>query len=455
MMSNLITLSPFYIKININILQITISIFRIALRYILSYIKQIFFIANSMHRFHIIRVIFTLILSITVITYLIYRLNNIFNMLILLPYEVNLFIFSFIIHLILLNLIKLNIFGVKVKQTVIKLITSKINIITLYYFIAILIIITLIKYNINIIYLEEVTVQTKFGKVDVTIKGDVIKYIFNNFGDVAVFTFGARLASVIISKHSMAPLTKIGVSITSGASSLATYNSISMALPENVYQKDSPLTATISLNDVNLTVKSNYELPDHPFLDVFLGTNPTLAFDKSQFELKSFNGNTFLTSNLDLAHSPILYSAPKERVMPDWNNSVIDLTPVANRFFIAQSPLEKPETLISFLIEGLTYHFIINFTTIYLLITLTIIFICKFILRKNMEFKFLTKLSIFKWQIGVKINKLLNWYISMWQKSSNVWIFFILIVLIVTNTGSLYSLTRILKFLNEIYNNIK
>ncbi len=167
MMSNLITLSP----LDINILQITISIFMNALRYILSYIKQIFLIVNSMLRFRIIRVIFTLIISITIITYLIYRLNNIFNMLILLPYEVNLFIFSFIIHLILLNLIKLNIFGVKVKQIIINLITSKINIITLYYFIAILIFITIIKYNINIIYLEEVTVQTKFGNVDVTIKG--------------------------------------------------------------------------------------------------------------------------------------------------------------------------------------------------------------------------------------------------------------------------------------------
>ena len=76
--------------------------------------------------------------------------------------------------------------------------------------------------------------------------------------------------------------------------------------------------------------------------------------------------------------------------------------------------------------------------------------ICKFILNNNWEFKLLSKLYIFNWPLGQKIAKLINLYITVWKKSSNVWIFGIIIALICFNCASLYSLIILVKTLKKL-----
>jgi hypothetical protein len=139
--------------------------------------------------------------------------------------------------------------------------------------------------------------------------------------------------------------------------------------------------------------------------------------------------------------SPILKEIKKSN--PNWGTSESQ--------DVILSPLENENNqILNFLIDSLTDKFIINVCTVYLLIMLTIIFICKFILNKQIEIKFLNKIKIFNIEIGSKINHLINWYINIWQTSSNFWIFFILFILIFGNTSSLYILYKVLYVLKKI-----
>lgn len=72
------------------------------------------------------------------------------------------------------------------------------------------------------------------------------------------------------------------------------------------------------------------------------------------------------------------------------------------------SPLENNEKIVTYLIDSLTDNFIINTVTVYLLFMLTLIFICKLLINKNIELKFLTKIKFFNIEIGTKIQNLIN-----------------------------------------------
>lgn len=117
--------------------------------------------------------------------------------------------------------------------------------------------------------------------------------------------------------------------------------------------------------------------------------------------------------------------------------------------FCAWSPLENNDNNVALLIDVIKDHLVLEIIGIYLLFMLGIIFICK-LLRNNLELKFLSNIIIFKWPIGSYIKRFINWYINLWQKSSNIWIFFIIFNLIVFHCITTYSLFRILKFLNDI-----
>lgn len=113
---------------------------------------------------------------------------------------------------------------------------------------------------------------------------------------------------------------------------------------------------------------------------------------------------------------------------PDWKNNFIFPD------FPINSPLESNSSLIQFVLDALNNHLIINFITVYLLLMLLIIIICKFILNKDIKFNRLDN-----YPLGIYINKFLIKYISIWQKSGNVWIIFIIISLIFFNTVVTFS----------------
>jgi hypothetical protein len=74
---------------------------------------------------------------------------------------------------------------------------------------------------------------------------------------------------------------------------------------------------------------------------------------------------------------------------------------------------------------------------------LFIILICKLILNNNINFNRLNN-----YFLGTYINKFIIKYISIWQSSSNIWIFLIIILLIIFNLISAFSLYRIITVLS-------
>ena len=72
------------------------------------------------------------------------------------------------------------------------------------------------------------------------------------------------------------------------------------------------------------------------------------------------------------------------------------------------SPLEKGDTVLTYIIDTLYDSIIITSLNIYLTTMFAIIFICLFLLSKDIKFTFLNKFSIFNIQIGFYINKFLN-----------------------------------------------
>lgn len=123
---------------------------------------------------------------------------------------------------------------------------------------------------------------------------------------------------------------------------------------------------------------------------------------------------------------------------PDWRNDFI-----VSKFYV-NSPLESNNSLTQFVLEALNNQLVINYVTVYLLLMLLIILICKFILNKDIKFN-----SLDKYPFGIYINKLLTKYISVWQKIGNFWIFFILISLIFFNFVVTISTNHLILLLNN------
>jgi hypothetical protein len=83
----------------------------------------------------------------------------------------------------------------------------------------------------------------------------------------------------------------------------------------------------------------------------------------------------------------------------------------------------------------------LHFISIYLLLMLSIIFIAKLILI-NSDFNFLEKFYLNK-----TLKLIIIKYISIWQKSSPIWIFFIITCVIIFNMASLISLFNLISIL--------
>lgn len=176
------------------------------------------------------------------------------------------------------------------------------------------------------------------------------------------------------------------------------------------------------------------------FLIVYLKNNFIYLEDKVSITTTIENVNKDLY-NFNFFATPEetekLYPKELDPQTPDWRNNFISTD------FSINSPLESNSSLTQFALDTLNNHLIINFITVYLLLMLLIIIICKFVLNKDINFNRLEK-----YPLGFYINKFLIKYISIWQKSSNVWIFFIIIPLIFFNTivtFSTYHLILLLK----------
>jgi hypothetical protein len=326
-----------------------------------------------------------------------------------LQYLITLFFNSLILNTIFFSLINSGYLGNNLKHSFHKLITQNTNLMTLINFIISFIIIYYLK---NLIYLEDnITITAKIEGNAFQLSGETINAIFYQLGTAVVFTVGVRIAASLVAKRSLSLLPKAKI-IAVGASGLAvSYRLLKEFLPEgninNGYLNTGPMEIKIEgiiLDPVKIG----------PNIKIFSNENlNSLRLDNLNF--KPLNFDNLQNSNLEEASKTI---QELNKINPNWKNSFIN------------SPLEPDK--IQFILDSINDNIILHFISTYLLVILLIILITKLVL---LNLNYLNKF---------KLNKIFKYllfkYISVWQKSSLIWIFFILGLLIIFNLASLFSL---------------
>nr|UEX92945.1 hypothetical protein [Marasmiellus scandens] len=345
-------------------------------------------------------------------------------------------ILSFIVNSILIFLIECKVFGSKIYSLLIEISKTKYNAFLFFinYFVFVYILILVLKYNINIIYLDEVSVNVTVNGVDANISGDILRLIKETFGDVVVFTTGSRLAYLIVSKNSGLGIgPKIGITLFSGAGGVLSYRIVDRVSSRNSVSNPVILNGELRVENIHFQATGNYEIEKHPVLSYLFGMNKSCSInnvDKTFTVSKNIDGISTLKEVSSSNSKGVIESLSENN--PDW----------ASKFhnFKLNSPYEDETGIISLIIDNLSDHLSLTIISIYLLLMLLLIFICKLVLSNDLYLKRISNLKLFKGYVGSKISKFLIWYISIWQKSSSVWIFFIIIMLLMFNVVSLYSI---------------
>jgi len=139
---------------------------------------------------------------------------------------------------------------------------------------------------------------------------------------------------------------------------------------------------------------------------------------------KKKKNEIFLSDSNIIDNSKILKTL--DQYNPNWKDSFIS------------SPLEP----IDYIINTLSNNLLLDYIILYLLLMLLIIFSCKFVIREDIDSN-----SIKKYLFSDLLSNLIKKYISIWQKSSNVWVYFILISIMISEIVSIYSINNILLIL--------
>lgn len=362
---------------------------------------------------------------------------------------VSLGIFSFIVNLFLLILIKKNMFGIEIKKVVDEILKNRFSF-YIYYFVFVFIFIFLVKLNLTIIFLDSVDVNLTVNGIDAKVSGDIVSFIKESFGDAAAFTVCARLAQLVISKNvGLSSFSKIGIIIASGTGGLTSYKVVNRGL--NVFFGENPiiLNGQLQLNNVNINTIGNYpRIPNHPVLDYLFGMNSNINFLQLQQGFNVTNNPLGITLTDNGNGSQIINALNNQN--PYWRSQFINFSYNSNSNNpIISSTNEGDTNLISFLIDSLTDQLYLSIISIYLLFMLFLIFICKFILSNDIKFNLISKIKIFNLNVGENIVKFLKWFISIWQKSSSYWIIFIIAMLLIFYGVTLFSIFTMLKILKN------
>jgi hypothetical protein len=270
------------------------------------------------------------------------------------------------------------------------------------------------------------------------------------FRNTAVFLGSVRLAYLIIEKNkALSSLNRIGIMLGTGGGGLISYRVIDRIL--NYYDIENNnvvLNGNFSLESVNITTNGNYNIPEHPVLNLLFGMYRGVQFSNfnQPFKFTTTEGTSIFQATNNTTFGWVISAL--DNLYPNWNTEFRNYASNDYSSYI-NSPYENETSLISFLIDNLTDHLYLSIISIYLLLMLLVIFICKLILSTDIEFKRLSKLKIFKLNFGEKISKLLTWYISIWNKSSSFWIFIIITMLILFNGVSLFSIYAMLNILKN------
>jgi len=343
------------------------------------------------------------------------------------------FIVSLILNTVIFSSLRLGYLGKNLKENFNFVLNKRQNLLSIFIFIFSLLL--LFCLNNNVIFLDEnVVVTTKIKDSTFVMSGEMINTIFTNLGSAGVFVAGARIAASLVAKHPMHLLPKTGVIGGVAAGFTATFRTVTHFSPSSNLGSTTVNTGPVEIKIEGLNVANSENSVNNEYikglLDQYFGVLTKISNNKSAINFtEEKTGNMCNISGNVEQTSKIVQELDK--LDPNWKEGFIN------------SPLEIGNSLTQFVLEALSNQLIFNFVTVYLLIMLLIIFICKLVLSKDIQFT-----NLKKYPLGNYINKFLVKYISIWQTSGNVWIFLIVISLIIFNivsTFSTYQLIILLK----------
>ena len=359
-------------------------------------------------------------------------INNIFVSMVELS---TILMFSLLLHLFIFSLLISGYLGEPLKEFSSYIISPKQNLLIILIFFVSFFLIASIKNNI--IYLEDkVSITTTIENVKFEISGGLgTKTALEIAGTTGAFVVGAKIAASLLAKQKIGFYLKQEAPVGGTAAGFtATFKLLNRAMPSVPSSVDTVKVETgpiqIVVEEIKSTNQSFVEYLKDSF-GLFNKISKNNLINNTSEDLNNeFNKFNFTVSPEDTAK--ILKEL--DQLKPDWKNQFSD--------FSINSPLEPDNSLIQFVLDALNNHLIINFITVYLLLMLLFIIICKFTLNKDTKFNRLEK-----YPLGIYFNKLLIKYLSFWQKIGKFWIFFIIISLIFFNTVMTFSTYQLILLL--------
>ena len=333
--------------------------------------------------------------------------------------------FSFLLHFFIFSSIGKGYLGDPLREFFNFILYKKQNILIILIFFVCLILTTYLTKNV--VYLDDkISVTTTIENVKFEISGELVKSCFNNIGAVGDFTVGAKIATSVLAKTKTGILPKTGLIGGTGLGLTASFKLLNQTLfptPSSIE------TVIVEANPIGVVTKVNNKTSSDLISEQFgifknLSKNDSINKIPENFTKDLQNNINFTTSSEDTAK----FVMELDPQTPNWREQFVLSD------FPINSPLESNNSLVQFMLDALNNHLIINFVTVYLLLMLLIILICKLMLNKEIKFNRLEKLPL-----GIYINNFLIKYISIWQKSGNFWIFSIIISLIFFNTVITFS----------------
>lgn len=271
----------------------------------------------------------------------------------------------------------------------------------------------------EIIYLDT-TINIKLNELDLNISGEYIDKIFTHFRAASAFLIGSRLAAAFLTIHPISLSSKIGITVETGAGSSAAFQMVNYGtgiIREKILAQQGLKDGTINLhikdvlvnngnNSVNLVSSQNLDpnvlIPKFQFNQLETLTKFYESYNNKLEMINKYNSNSKIIQLIEKQNNCSLNDIFS-------NNSIDEI--------IINSPLELNDLVsLNFkndLITMLNFNLTVNLIMIYLIFMLTLIFIFKFVLDKNI---FLEKIN--KLPLGNNLKNLLIKIISAWQKSS-------------------------------------
>lgn len=304
----------------------------------------------------------------------------------------------------------------------------------------------LFLFNMNTLYLEDPTIQIKLDDVDFNIKGDLINRFFNQFGIIAIFVAGAKLAASFLAKKNLSIPSKLLSFFVGGASFTLGYEVFGAGAGILKGKNHSNLennTINISVDNIQIiTDKNNAFTGDNISVNKLESFLP--RFKDSNINLGQYNSKIkeFLNNNNKLNLNPksnIISSIEKYK-----SQTISEIYPsqesvTENVPNIINAPLELTDAeklnYISDLVYLLQYNLLVNLSMVYLTFTLIFIITVKIITDNNINIEIVKKLPLGKF-LYIILNKL----ISSWRINNIAWTYFMLISLFILSSISTFGI---------------